>query len=137
MSILIVVDNPRDWRLHIRGVETVAARDYLTGPRFSGMRLAKVFNLCKSYAYQSLGYYVSLLAQARGHKPLPAISTIQDLRLTSMMRLATHELGETIQGVLGKLRSDRFILSIYFGRNMAKRYERLALGLFNQFPAPL
>jgi len=135
--ILIVVDNPKDWRLNIRGVSVVAARDYLTGPRFSEMRLAKVFNLCKSYAYQSLGYYVSLLAQARGHKPLPAISTIQDLKLSAMMRLATHELEETITSTLSKLRSNRFVLSIYFGRNMAQRYERLALGLFNQFPAPL
>ncbi len=135
--ILIVVDNPKDWRLHIRGVSVVSARDYLTGPRFSEMKLAKVFNLCKSYAYQSLGYYVSLLAQARGHKPLPAISTIQDLKLSAMMRLATHELQETINAALAKLRSGRFALSIYFGRNMVARYERLALGLFNQFPAPL
>ena len=135
--ILIVVDDPKDWRLRIRGVNVVAARDYLTGPRFSEMRLVKVFNLCRSYAYQSLGYYVSLLAQARGHKPLPAISTIQDLKLSAMMRLATQELEETINGTLSKLRSDKFVLSIYFGRNMAQRYERLALGLFNQFPAPL
>lgn len=137
MSILIVVDNPKDWRLHIAGVEAVAARDYLTDPRFTNLKQAKVFNLCKSYSYQGMGYYVSLLAAARGHKPLPSITTIQDLKLSTMIRIAGHELEDIIQHSLRSLKSDSFVLSVYFGRNMAARYERLALALFNQFPAPL
>lgn len=137
MSILIVVDNPKDWHLHITGVEVVSARNYLTEPRFTELKNAKIFNLCKSYSYQSLGYYVSLLAAARGHKPLPAIATIQDLKISSMLRIASHELEDTITHALGSLRSNKFVLSIYFGKNMAVRYERLALALFNQFPAPL
>jgi len=69
VSILIVVDNPRDWPLDLPGVGLVAARAYLTDPAYGEGRSVKVFNLCKSYRYQSLGYYVSLLAEARGQPP--------------------------------------------------------------------
>src|SRR5690606_19606816 len=94
-------------------------------------------NLCRSYRYQSVGYYVSLLAEARGHRPLPSITAIQDIRSRAMLRLASEEFDELIQASLGRIRSDKFTLSIYFGRNMAKRYDRLCRQLFNQFQAPL
>jgi glutathione synthase/RimK-type ligase-like ATP-grasp enzyme len=136
MSILLVLDNPKDWPLNIEGVEVVSARKYLTDPGFSTLKHAKVFNLCKSYKYQSFGYYVSLLAAARGHKPLPDISTIQDLKLTELVRAAGDDLDEIIQPCLSKLKEDTFVLSVYFGRNVEKRFDRLALALFNYFPAP-
>ena len=78
MSTLIVVNNPKEWPFNIPGVEVVDARGYLTRPEYSDLRGVKLFNLCRSYRYQSLGYYVTLLAAARGHKPLPKITTIQD-----------------------------------------------------------
>lgn len=136
MSILIVLDNPKDWPLRIEGAEVVSAKRYLTDPDCSERRQAKVFNLCRSYRYQSMGYYVSLLAAARGHKPLPAISTIQDLKLSELIRIADDQLEELIESSLAALKSGTFVLSIYFGRNMARRYDKLALALFNQFPAP-
>lgn len=136
MSIVIVLDNPKDWPLRIEGAEVVSARSYLIEPRFSERRQAKVFNLCRSYRYQSMGYYVSLLAAARGHKPLPAISTIQDLKLSEMIRIADDHLEELIESSLAGLRSGSFVLSIYFGRNLSRKYDKLALALFNQFPAP-
>lgn len=138
MAILIVVNEPSDWPLDLGGgVEIVSSRAYLTNPAYAEMRGVKVFNLCRSYRYQSFGYYVSLLAAARGHKPLPSITTIQDLKLPTMVRLAGDELDELIQTTLHRLSSERFVLSIYFGQNMAQRCARLALSLFNLFPAPL
>ncbi|MBX3387124.1 MAG: RimK family protein [Phycisphaeraceae bacterium] len=137
MAILIVVNNPANWPLKSPGVDIVSAKSYLSDQRMSELRGAKVFNLCRSYRYQSMGYYVSLLAEARGHKPLPSITTIQDLKSLSMMRLASEDLDDTIQETLSRLNTDTFVLSIYFGRNVAKRYDRLALRLFNMFPAPL
>lgn len=137
MAVLIVVNNPKNWPLRTPGVEVVSAKSYLSDQRMSELRGAKVFNLCRSYRYQSMGYYVSLLAEARGHKPLPSITTIQDLKSLSMMRLASEDLDETIQHALGRLHTDAFVLSIYFGKNLATKYDRLALRLFNLFPAPL
>ena len=68
MRSLIVVEHPKLWPLEIPDAEVVSARQYLTDPGFVDLRHARVFNLCRSYAYQSVGYYVSLLAAARGHR---------------------------------------------------------------------
>ena len=137
MSALIVVERPENWPLQIPGTEVVTASDYLTNPRFVELKRAKVFNLCRSYAYQSAGYYVSLLAAARGHRPLPSVMTMQDLRQASLVRIASETTELLVQQTLAPIKSDRFVLSIYFGRNLAKRYDRLCRALFNHFPAPL
>ena len=64
MKKLIVVTKAKDITLSFNEIETVTARDYLTDPRFTEMRNARVYNLCRQYRYQSSGYYVSLLAEA-------------------------------------------------------------------------
>jgi glutathione synthase/RimK-type ligase-like ATP-grasp enzyme len=136
MSILLVVENPKHWPHDLRGAQVVPARDYLVDPAWAEPRRHKVFNLCRTYSYQTLGYYVSLLAEARGHRPLPSAETLRDLRLPPLVRVVGAELDELIQRSLGRLKSDRFTLSIYFGRNMARRYDRLSRELFDQYPAP-
>lgn len=136
MHVLIVVNNPHDWPLDLPGAAVVPARAYLTDPAY-GERNLRVFNLCKSYRYESLGYYVSLLAEARGHKPLPRAGTIEDLKSPNLVRLLTEGLEESIQRALAPLKSDRFELSIYFGRNMTRRYDPLAKQLFSLLQAPL
>ncbi|MCA9550051.1 MAG: RimK family protein [Myxococcales bacterium] len=133
----LVLDDPEAWDLELPGVEVVAARDYLTDPRFSQARRVKVFNLCQDYRYQTTGYYVSLVAAARGHKPLPQVATFQDLRSAPVVRLASQELDAKIQKALKNIKSDKFVLSVYFGRNIASRYDTLSRALFNLFPAPL
>ena len=141
MNVLLIVDNLKRWTEiqpgEIPGVEIVASRAYLTDPRFAAMSRALVLNLCRSYKYQSTGYYVSLLAMARGHRPLPTVATMQDLKLTSIRRLAAEQLDTLIDSALGPLKSERFELSIYLGKNLTARYDRLAMALFNLFPAPL
>ncbi|MEW6501060.1 MAG: RimK-like ATPgrasp N-terminal domain-containing protein, partial [Thermodesulfobacteriota bacterium] len=121
-TTLIIVDNPKSWPLELTGVEIVPARQYLTDPAYTNLKHTKVFNLCRSYRYQAVGYYVSLLAEARGHKPIPRLSTIQDMKLQTIVRFVSDDLDDLIQKSLGAIQSDRFTLSIYFGRNMAKRY---------------
>ena len=137
MTTLIVVERPENWPLEIPDAQVVTASDYLTDPRFAELKRAKVFNLCRSYAYQTAGYYVSLLAEAREHRPLPSVTTTQDLRQSSLVRIASETTELLVQQTLAPIKSDRFVLSIYFGRNMAKRYDRLCRALFNHFPAPL
>ena len=137
MPILIVVNNVTEWPFHIPGVEVVDAWSYLTRPEYGTMRAVKLFNLCRSYRYQTAGYYVTLLAMARGHKPLPGITTIQDMKSQTMVRFVSDDLDDLIQQTLAPIHSESFTLSVYFGRNMARRYDRLSLHLFNVFQAPL
>lgn len=137
MSTLIVVDNPGDWPLEIPGVAVVSARAYLTDPAYGEDHSVRVFNLCKSYRYQSLGYYVSLLAEARKHKPLPRVGTMEDLQSLNLVRLLTEDLDESIQKLLAPIKSGSFELSIYFGRNVASRYDALSRRFFGLLQAPL
>lgn len=137
MSNLIVVSNPRDWPLDIPGVTVISARAYLIDPAYGSERLVRVFNLCKSYRYQTLGYYVSLLAEARGHKPLPRVNTIEDLQSRNVVRLLTEGLDDLIQKSLAAIKSDSFEIDIYFGRNAASRYDPLSRQLFSLLQAPL
>jgi len=134
---LIVVNNPDRWPFEIPGVEVVAARAYLTDPRYTELRNVRIYNLCRSYRYQSVGYYVSLLAEARGHRPQPSILTIQDFKSPVVTRILSEEVDELIQKSLAPIKASTFTLSIYFARNLARTYDRLAQQLFNQFQAPL
>ncbi len=133
MKLLLVVANVKNWPLNIPGVEVVAAKKYITEPVFSRMTGVRVFNVARLYRYQEIGYYVSLLAEARGHRPVPSITTIRDLHTPAMVRLANVELGSLIQKRLRPIKADRFTLSIYFGKNTANRYDDLCRELFNRF----
>jgi glutathione synthase/RimK-type ligase-like ATP-grasp enzyme len=136
METLVVVTQPGDWPLELEGARLVTAKQYLTDAEFTGLRHAKVFNLCRHYRYQSLGYYVSLIAEARGHKPVPTVMTMQDLRSPALVRIASDELDELIQRSLAAVTGDRWTLHCYFGRAVSKDHDRLATALFRQFTAP-
>lgn len=137
MKIYFVVNNPQSWPMDVPGVEVVSAKAYLTDSTYSSQRNAKVFNLCRSYRYQSTGYYVSLLAAARGHKPLPAVQTIQDLKSPTITKHVSEELEDLIQHSLHHIQGSKFTLSIYFGQNVSKCHNRLSQRLFQQFQSPL
>lgn len=137
MSNYIIVNNARQWQFNIPGVEVISASDYLLTGEFINMRGAKIFNLCGSYRYQSTGYYVSLLASARGHRAFPDMNTIQDMKAPHVIRVLTEDIEESIRKSLSPIQSTRFELSIYFGKNVSKRYDRLSLQLYNLFQAPL
>lgn len=136
MQILLVVNQNDKWPLNIEGVQIVHSRTYLSDPRFSLMRRVRVFNLCRSYSYQSVGYYVSLLAEARGHRPFPDVYSLMSMRSQQVVRFISDDLEELIQKSLAPLKSNRFDLSIYFGRNLAKRYDKLSQKLFEALNAP-
>ncbi|MFT5291056.1 MAG: glutathione synthase/RimK-type ligase-like ATP-grasp enzyme [Planctomycetota bacterium] len=137
MRTIVVVSKASDWPLEIPGAEPVLAKDYLIDPGWTSARNIKAFNLCRSYRYQSEGYYVSLLGAARHHRPFPSLMTVLDMRSRALVRTVDDDLDALIQKSLGALGSKKFELSIYFGKNLAKTYNRLARSLFATFPAPL
>lgn len=136
MQNLIIVDNPVDWPLEIPDVQVISGKQYLASDDLKKSRNVRVFNVCQSYKYQTVGYYVSLLAAARGHKPVPSVATIQDMKTQAIVKLAGDELEELIQKSLHDLHSDQFTLSIYFGKNLAKKYDRISANLYSLFHAP-
>lgn len=135
MKTIVIVDKRED--LPDLSYETVTARSYLTNPHYLDDRKTFVLNLSRSYRYQSLGYYVSLLAAARGHRVIPEVQKIQDFRSIKVLKQITQQCHSTIQKGLADIHSDSFELSVYFGQNVARRHERLARELFAILKMPL
>ncbi|MBF0225351.1 MAG: RimK family protein [Desulfobacterales bacterium] len=136
MSVLVVIENPEECSLSFTGIEPVAARIYLTDNSFFNLKGVKVFNICQSYRYQSIGYYVSLLAEARKHKPIPNTTTIQDMKSVGIIRLISDELDEFLQKQLSSNDFKKMSLNIYFGKCIDKNFENMASKLFKYFPSP-
>ncbi|TWU38430.1 RimK family protein [Novipirellula artificiosorum] len=137
MNTILVAESGDDWLGTFEGVDTIDPRDYLAVCDPTLRRGTRIYNLSRSYGYQSIGYYVSLLAEARGHRPIPDVSTIQDLQGSAAVRLIPQPLEELIQSSLKSLGGNEFVLSVYFGENLAKKYDKLAKELCGLFQAPL
>jgi glutathione synthase/RimK-type ligase-like ATP-grasp enzyme len=129
VKILFVVNRQQDWPFEIPGSGAVTARAYLTDPAHSSTD-AQVVNLCRADRYQGRGYYVSLLAEARGHRPLPDVKTIEDLQARAHLDALADELDPLVQRSLSHDASDMFELDAYFGRDPAELHPALAQHLF-------
>lgn len=137
MDTILVTDKPLNWKFASTFTRVVAAIDYVSDLQYNNCQAVRIVNLCKDYSYQSLGYYVSLLAEARGHKIFPSVLAIQDFKNPSMPAFSTESLTDDLEEGLKRLKSNEFVLSIYFGKNMAQRYTQLCYKLHSLFPMPL
>jgi len=138
MSVLAVVNHPRDWPFEIAGMRIVTARDYLTDPAYSENHSARVLNLCRTDRYQGRGYYVSLLAEARGHRPLPEVKTLGDLQSSEPpARLLPATFGEQLQRALSANGEATFALDAFFGRDPQRQNDALAQQLFAVLRIPM
>ncbi|MCM4158953.1 RimK family protein [Antarcticibacterium flavum] len=136
MNKFIVVNNPEKWPVPVENITLVSSKEYLTNPEFAKIKKARIFNLCKDYSYQSKGYYVSLLAEARGHLAIPTVKNIVDLREPKLVKIVSNEFEDLIQSSLKNIKSQEFTLSIYFGQNVAQKYKELSAMFFRHFQIP-
>ncbi len=134
---LLVVSNPANWSLPLENVTVVSARDYLVPGGVASGDYARVFNLCRSYSYQSLGYYVSLLAEARGQRAIPSVATLGDFRSQRIAHALGAEIDTLMQTALRSVEGKTFALAVYFGQSLDPAMRRLAHQLYHLFPAPL
>jgi glutathione synthase/RimK-type ligase-like ATP-grasp enzyme len=138
MTTLVVVNHPRDWPFEIAGMRIVTARDYLTDPVYSENPSARVLNLCRTDRYQGRGYYVSLLAEARGHRPLPEVKTLGDLQSGEPPdHLLPANLGEHVQRALATTGESTLTLDAFFGRDPQRQHDALAQQLFSVLRIPM
>jgi len=136
MKKIIVVNRLENWNFSTHNISVITAQDYLTNPEFSTLKKARIFNLCKDFSYQSKGYYVSLLAEARGHLPIPAIKNIVDIQTLKLVRIVSDEFDDVIQQSLKNIKSQEFSLSVYFGQNVAQKYKELSSLFYKHFQVP-
>lgn len=136
MNKYIVVNNPETWTISSEHLRVISSRDYLTNPEYSKLGKARIFNLCKDYSYQSKGYYVSLLAEARGHLAIPTVKNIVDLGEPKLVKIVSEDFDDLLQRSLKNIKSQEFTLSIYFGQNVAAKYRELSTMFFRHFQIP-
>ncbi len=138
MNAILVVNHERDWPVEVPGLIVVSARKYLSGAAYSeNHHRARVFNLCRTERYQGRGYYVSLLAEARGHRPMPEAKTISDLQADQLGNLRSSGFREQIQRALAGNVEDKIVIEAYFGRDPLRLNDSLSQQLFGVLRAPL
>lgn len=138
---ILLVENLVDWKAHYPPLPIVAAKDYLTLPAYSKKKHLHIVNLCRSYRYLSLGYYCSLLAEARGHRSIPTVRTIQDLSRKAIYSLDTEGLDAKLHRIMvRRQRNDEaaaFSLILFFGHCEVEELKELARQLFEVFRVPI
>lgn len=118
--------------------KVLATRDYLARPEiFRGAR-PNIINLSRSYAYQSRGYYASLLAAARGQRVIPSVETIVDLSARKLYENAIPELEDALNKGLGEAAATAPTrIRVFFGTSDDSRLDKFARLLFDWFRAPI
>lgn len=132
---IVVIDDDLVFLHEIDGIQVVKAKHFINDPRYQNGDL-RVFNLCRSYAYQTTGYYVSLFAAARELRAIPNIATIEDFNDKAIIKSISDEISELIKTSLRHVTSDKVSLDVIFGRTSDPKFNNLAYMLYKQFPAP-
>ena len=136
---VILVDQPRDLPNAETPHKVITTTEYLARPRLFEVGRPKLVNLARSYAYQSKGYYASLLAEARGHRVVPTVETMLELREQKLYEHALPELEDDLNRCArradfqpeGEVR-----LLVCFGFARDNRFESFGRLLFDWFRCP-
>ena len=135
MNTIIVIDQKQEW-FEVPGAAILTARRFLAEPGAGHVDDARVLNLCRTGRYQGRGYYVSLLAEARGQRPLPDVKTLGDLKSGTTLRAIAGKI-DPLARDLRHDESDRFELDAYLGKDPARRHAEVAARLFAEMRVPL
>ncbi|MBD1557774.1 RimK family protein [Vibrio sp. S9_S30] len=130
-NILIVTDELGDWKQYFPSEKVVSVNDYLTSGAFTDNKSIQVINLCHSYDYMSNGYYCSLMAEARRHRVIPRVMTINDLTQQFMLNLKQTDFERHFH------HHDKIDAKIYFGRTEVNGLEKIAHKVFEHFMVPV
>jgi glutathione synthase/RimK-type ligase-like ATP-grasp enzyme len=135
MKALIVVNREDDWPHQIPGAAVTTAKSYLTGPAANNDQYREVLNLCRCVRTDDAGFYVSLLAEARGQRPLPTAKALEDLHASPANAPAVREIEHLAAQVAPAGKA--FEMEVYFGADVTGERNALAERLFALAKAPL
>jgi glutathione synthase/RimK-type ligase-like ATP-grasp enzyme len=136
---VILVDQPKDLPNAETPHKVITTSEYLARPRLFEMARPKIVNLSRSYAYQSNGYYASLLAEARGHRVVPTVETMLELREAKLYEHALPELEDELNRCARRTDfqpEGEFKLLVCFGIARDPRFEPFGRLLFDWFRCP-
>ncbi len=143
-TLYLVVENRKDWGPFYPSDNVITFNEYMALSEAGDSRGIRVINLCPQSRYLSKGYYCSLLAEARGHKVIPSVGTLNDLRSRTLYSLALPDFNKEAEQVALELQdagdleaADTFSIKIYFGESPLPGLQALARILFERFPCPI
>ena len=134
---LIIIDDLTDWQPYHPSQSIISASDYI---QQAGKHRAPIINLCGDLSYLSTGYYVSLLAEARGQRALPSVSAINDLANLSHYQLFLSDSSKLLNRFVAQHQPNepkRVRLLLCFGRTAYPELEDLARHIFETYPCPV
>lgn len=133
---LVVVDRA-EWCFEEGPIQSVPFEQYLTEyPKLDEPK-TRIINLCDTEHYLSRGYYCSLLAEARQHKVLPSVSTINDLRDLAGNDAPGFNLALP-HDLMHKVAAGKPVeLQVYFGWVADEDWQKLARQVYEKYPSPL
>src|SRR5213075_1045946 len=133
MKTVVVTDQNQKW-FEISDATVLTARRYLEEPESDNEGTVRVLNLCRTGRYQGRGYYVSLVAEARGHRPWPDVKTIEDLQSDDPRRLLSGD--DDAAWTVLDAPEGKITIESYFGRDPAGHNDAAARQLFALLHAP-
>ena len=136
-SVFILLNSLNDWKPYCETDSLMTVTDYLEH-RYGERTPKLVINLSDEYGYNSEGYYCSLLAQARGHRVLPGVETLNKLESGAGIRM-NRNLQQLCQQWIerNRITDETWQLNIYFGTCREKGLEKIARFIFDHYPCPI
>ncbi|RUO39147.1 RimK family alpha-L-glutamate ligase [Pseudidiomarina aestuarii] len=135
-SALIILEDITDWQPYYPSQSIITASEFLQ--QQSSKTRTQLLNLCGDLSYLSTGYYVSLLAEARGQRVLPSVSTINDLANFSHYQLLLANTDKQLLKVLNSSdQSQPLHILICFGQTENPLLANFARQIFDRYPTPL
>jgi glutathione synthase/RimK-type ligase-like ATP-grasp enzyme len=135
LNTLIVVDD--ETLLSGAELAAISFERYLADYPKKDERKTRVINLCDTAIYLSRGYYCSLLAEARQHKVLPSVNTINDLRSASDVTAFDFGLTASIVDSEDIAEGQTVNLAVYFGWTENEAWKKVARIVFDRYPSPI
>lgn len=133
-TALIIVDDISDWHPYLPTQAVMSAAEYMqhAGVRHRGT----IINLCADLSYLSTGYYVSLLAEARGQRSLPSAGVMNDLANLRHYQLFLRDMNRQLNKFAAASPSDKIGILVCFGHTESPDLTLLARQLFEAYPCP-
>lgn len=136
-TVFILLNDLNSWTPYCQTESTLTVSDYLEH-RYEGQGPKLVINLADDYSYNSEGYYCSLLAQARGHKVLPGVETLNRLETGTGIRMSASMQKSFYQWITrNNITDDIWYMNIFFGTCRERGLERVARFIFDNYPCPM
>jgi glutathione synthase/RimK-type ligase-like ATP-grasp enzyme len=136
VKTVFVVDAIESWPVEMSSGLTTAV-EYLTDETFKNGQCDRVANLCQWNKNMGTGFYVSLVAEARGHEVWPEVKTIESLPRNLDAIPGLKDVEQLANRLFTDERLPDVAIQSYFGVDPGDRFTPISQQLFGILKIPL